>query len=231
MDRFGSRLTDDIAYTQTLSRHRQLMSLEEMKPAVDYSFIASNATLTGEVNVSAYASIWYGATLKAELSPIRVGSYSSIGEGAVLHTHCAVPTGVPGSITIGKHVTIQNNCTIFSSIIDDEVFIGAGSVIGEGCKIEKGAVIAPNSLVPPGKLIPGRQLWAGNPVKFVRELSEEDLYSYYVQSFNTWNLAQSHLNSFNLKKENEDLEVSPDSLVANYLSENYFKWRGKYANY
>ncbi len=226
MERRGSIYSNDIAFTQTLSRHRQLMSLNDIKPSVDYSFVAENATLTGEVEVSAYASIWYGATLKAELSPIRIGSYSSIGQGAVLHTHCAVPTGVPGSITVGKHVTIQNNCTIFSSIIDDEVFIGAGSIIGEGCKLEKGAVIAPNSLVPPGKLIPAGQLWAGNPIKYVKDLSEEEVYSYYVKTFDMWNLAQKHLNGFG-----QDSEINPDSLVANYLSENYFKWRGKYSNY
>ena len=231
MDRLGSRLSDDIAYTQTLSRHRNLMAIDDVKPTVDYSFVATNATLTGEVNVSAYASIWYNATLRAEYNPIRVGSYSSIGDGSVVYSHCAVPTGVPGSVTIGKHVTIQNNCTIFSSIIDDEVFIGANSIIGEGCKIEKGAVIAPNTLVPPGRLIPGRQLWAGNPAKFVRDLTEEEAYAYYVKTFSTWNLAQSHLNGFDVDKKNDEVEIDPDSLVANYLSENYFKWRAKYSNY
>lgn len=226
MDRYGSKLTSDTAYMQTLSRHRKLMALDNIKPSVDHSFIAENATLAGEVIVSAYSSIWYGATLKAELNPIRIDSYSSIGDGTTLNTYCAVPTGVPGSITIGKHVTIQNNCTIFSSIIDDEVFIGTGSIIGEGCKIERGAVIAPNSLVPPGKLIPGRQLWAGNPVKFVRNLTEEEVYCYYVKTLDTWNLAQKHMNGFG-----QSGEVNPESLVANYLSENYFKWRGKYSNY
>ena len=207
MDRLGSRLTDDIAYTQTLSRHRNLMALDEVRPTVDYSFVASNATLAGEVYVNAYASVWHNATLRAEYSPIRIGSYSSIGDGSVVYSHCAVPTGVPSSVNIGKHVTIQNNCTIFSCIIDDDIFIGANSIIGEGSKIEKGAVIAPNTLVPPGRLIPGRQLWAGNPAKFVRELTEEEAYSYYVQTFSTWNLAQSHLNKFNIQDQNE---IDPD---------------------
>lgn len=232
MDRAGSRMTDDIAYTQTLSRHRNLFAIDEVKPSVDYAFVAPNSTLAGEVNVGAYASVWYNATIRGEYSAVRIGSYSSIGDGSVLHTHCAVPTGIPGSINIGKHVTIQNNCTIYSSIIDDEVFIGSGSIIHEGCKIEKGAVIAPNTLVPPCRLIPGRQLWAGNPAKFVRDLTEEEVYSYYVQSFNLWNLAQSHMNGFNVKKDsNDEVEVEPDSLIASYLSENYFKWRARYSNY
>lgn len=231
MDRFGSRLSDDIAYTQTLSRHRNIMALEEVKPSVDFSFVASNSTLVGEVSLSSYSSIWHNATLRAEYSPIRIGSYSSVGDGSTLYSHCAVPTGVPASVNVGKHVTIQNNCTIFSCIIDDEVFIGSGSIIGEGCKIEKGAVIAPNTLVPPGRLIPGRQLWAGNPAKYVRDLTEEEVYSYYVQTFNMWSLAQNHLNGFEVIKIDNEVEVDPDSLVASYLSENYFKWRAKQANY
>lgn len=231
MDRLGSRMSDDIAYTQTLSRHRNLMAIEEAKPSVDYSWVAPNATLAGEVYVNAYASIWYNAILRGEYSAVRIGSYSSIGDGSVLHSHCAVPTGVPSSVNIGKHVTIQNNCTIYSCIVDDEVFIGAGSIIGEGCKIEKGAVIAPNTFVPPGRLIPGRQLWAGNPAKFIRNLSEDEVYSYYVQTFETWNLAQNHLKGFNVKKTNDEIDIDPDSLVASYLSDNYFKWRARHSNY
>jgi carbonic anhydrase/acetyltransferase-like protein (isoleucine patch superfamily) len=207
------------------------MGIEDFKPIVDNAWVASNSTLVGEVLIAPYSSIWYNATLRAELSAIRIGSYSSIGDGSVLYTHCAVPTGVPSSINIGKHVTIQNNCTIFSSLIDDEVFIGAGSVIGEGCKIEKGAVIAPGSLIPPARLVPARQLWAGNPIKFVRDLTEEEVYSYYVNTFNIWNSAQNHSNGFNVQKNNDEIEISPDSLVAKYLSENYFKWRAKYSNY
>ena len=209
MDRYGSKMTYDVAFTQTLSRHRNLMALDENKPIVEYSWIASNSTLVGSVYVGSYASIWYNAVLRAEYAPIRVGSYSSIGDGCILHTHGATPTGVPPSINIGKNVTIQNKCIIYSSIIDDDVFIGAGSVIGVGSKIEKGAVIAPGSLVPPGRSIPGGQLWAGNPVKLIRDLTEEESFSNYTESFNMWNLAQTHLDQF--KSGIKDEEIDPNS--------------------
>ena len=32
-------------------------------------------------------------------------------------------------------------------------------------------MIGPNSVVPPGRLIPTGQLWAGNPVRFIRNLT------------------------------------------------------------
>lgn len=71
MDRLGSRLSDDIAYLQQLSRHRQIMPIHDLRPTIDYSFIAPNATIVGEVIISSYASIWYNCTLRAEINPIR----------------------------------------------------------------------------------------------------------------------------------------------------------------
>ena len=35
MDRFGSRMTNDVGYYQELSRHRQVMPLYDVVPTVD----------------------------------------------------------------------------------------------------------------------------------------------------------------------------------------------------
>jgi len=40
----------------------------------------------------------------------------------------------------------------------------------EGSQLERGCVIAPNSTVPAGSRIPENTLWAGNPVRFVKNL-------------------------------------------------------------
>ena len=61
---------------------------------------------------------------------------------------------------------MEGDNTIYSSVIDDEVFIGFKSIILEGAKLERGCKIGnlftknkisflgPNSIVPPGRLIP-----------------------------------------------------------------------------
>ena len=51
--------------------------------------------------------------------------------------------------------------------IGDDVWIGAGTTILKGVKIGNGAVIGANSLV--NKNIPDNQIWAGNPVKYLKE--------------------------------------------------------------
>jgi carbonic anhydrase/acetyltransferase-like protein (isoleucine patch superfamily) len=40
----------------------------------------------------------------------------------------------------------------------------------EGAQLERGCMIAPNSTVPAGSRIPEDTLWAGNPVKFIKNL-------------------------------------------------------------
>jgi hypothetical protein len=69
---------------------------------------------------------------------------------------------------------IQNNCTLYSCIIEQGAYIGHNSVILEGAIIQKGAIVAPNSVVPPGRVVKERQVWAGNPIKYVRKAKEQE---------------------------------------------------------
>lgn len=45
----------------------------------------------------------------------------------------------------------------------------------EGSLVEKNAVLAPGTVLPPGRLIPGGQLWAGNPARYVRDLTKDEV--------------------------------------------------------
>lgn len=110
--------------------------------------------VVGEVIVSKWATVWYNVVIRAEYNAVRVGHFSSIGDGTTINTACALPHGVAASVNIGKNVTIEPNCSIYSCIIDDDVVIGQGSVIMQGARIERGAHILPNSVVQPGRLIP-----------------------------------------------------------------------------
>jgi len=154
LDRVGSRMVNDIAYMQELSRHKSKMALYESVPSVDQCWIAPNATLVGDVIVSKWAAIWYNATLKGEYNSIRVGHFSSIGDGTSINTACSLPHGLTASVNIGKNVIIGPGCSLYSCIIDDDCVIGANCVIMQGARLERGCEILPNSVVPPGRLIP-----------------------------------------------------------------------------
>ena len=53
-------------------------------------------------------------------------------------------------------------------IIEDNVFIGMDSIVLKGVKIGSNSVIGAGSVV--SKNIPANQIWAGNPIKFIRDL-------------------------------------------------------------
>ena len=57
-------------------------------------------------------------------------------------------------------------------------------------------MVAPGSVVPPGRLIPSNQLWAGNPVEYVKELDIGELFANYSLSYVNSSLGDSVKETF-----------------------------------
>ncbi len=142
-----------------------MLALYDIKPEIDNAWIAPNATIgiiltiltkyiVGEVIISKWASVWYNVTIRGEYNPIRIGHFSSIGDGTTITSASALPHGIAASVNIGKNVTIEAGCSLYSCIIDDDVVIGHNSVIMPGARLERGCQILPNSVVQPGRLVP-----------------------------------------------------------------------------
>lgn len=156
---------------------------------------------------------------------VRILSFCSIGDRTVIHTANSLPTGFPASIHIGKNVSIGPGCSIYSCIIEDEAFIGANTVIMEGSRVEKTAIILPNSVVPPGRIIPASQIWGGNPVQYIRDATESEIFANYAFSYQQWELGSQYLSQFSpwsynyLQKEStkEEVDLKDSELAYNYL--------------
>jgi carbonic anhydrase/acetyltransferase-like protein (isoleucine patch superfamily) len=71
---------------------------------------------------------------------------------------------------------VQHNCTLYSCLVERQVYIGHNSVIMEGAILQKGCIIAPNSVVPPGRVVKERQVWGGNPIKYIRKGMEQEAF-------------------------------------------------------
>ena len=72
-------------------------------------------------------------------------------------------------------MTIGQGCLLRSATVESECLIGDRSVLLEGSLVESHAVLAPGSVLPPGRLVPGGQLWAGNPARYVRDLTKDEV--------------------------------------------------------
>jgi carbonic anhydrase/acetyltransferase-like protein (isoleucine patch superfamily) len=133
------------------------------------SWVASNATVLGQVRVGAKASVWYGAVLRAEFEPIEIGAGTNIQDGAVIH----VDPGFPA--TIGAAVSVGHNAVLHGCTVEEGCLIGMGSTVLNGAVIGAGSLVAAGALVPQGAVIPPRSLVAGVPAKVRRELSDAEV--------------------------------------------------------
>ena len=126
--------------------------------------VAENAVLAGDVTVEAGASIWYGAVLRGDEAPIRVGEGSNIQDNAVLHCDEGFPLTVGSRVTVG-HGAILHGCTV-----EDGCLIGMGAVLLNGCVIGRGSLVAAGALVTQNTVIPPGSLAVGSPARVKRPL-------------------------------------------------------------
>lgn len=132
-------------------------------------FIAPDAWVIGDVELGDDVSIFFGAVLRGDLMPIRVGRGTNIQEHALLHTtHGRTPTVVGEYVTVG-HRAILHGCTI-----GNRCLIGMGSIILDGATVGDECLVGAGALIPEGKVIPPRSLVIGVPGRVARVLSEEE---------------------------------------------------------
>lgn len=109
--------------------------------------------------------------LRADKNRIQVGSFSNIQDRAVVSTVETLESGLPASVEIGEYVTVGHGAVLTSCTVGNHVLIGQGAIVPEGCVIERHSTIAAGAVLLPDTLVPSGQLWAGNPAKFVRDLT------------------------------------------------------------
>jgi carbonic anhydrase/acetyltransferase-like protein (isoleucine patch superfamily) len=137
-----------------------VFSFEGKTPRIHESaFIAPTATIVGEVTIEENASVWYGAVVRADFTPIVIGAGTNVQDGAVLHG----PGGNP--IQVGRNVTIGHGCIVHGVSIGDGSLIGNGAVLLDGAKIGAGTLVAAGAVVTPGTQIPDGVTAMGIPAE------------------------------------------------------------------
>ncbi len=131
------------------------------------AFIAPTAVLIGDVEVGPESSIWFGAVLRADNGPIRVGARTSVQDNAVVHVSERGGTFIGDDVTVG-HCAVMEDCTI-----ERYALIGSNAVLLNGSRIGEGALIAAGSVVGQGAEIPARVVAAGAPAKVKKSLEGE----------------------------------------------------------
>ena len=132
------------------------------------AFIAPNATLIGDVEIGEGAGVLYGAVVRGDRSPLRLGADSNLQDNVSVHSDPGHPC------TIGERVSVGHGAVVHGCTLEDEVLVGMnatvlnGAVVGTSSLIAAGAVVLEGTRVPPGSLV------AGVPGRVRRELTAEE---------------------------------------------------------
>ena len=131
-------------------------------------YLARTAVVVGDVTIGDHSSVWYHAVLRGDINHIKVGAYSNIQDGAVIHLADEYPCEIGDWVTVG-HCAVVHACKV-----GDECLIGMNSTILDGAEIGAQSIVGANALVTQGTKIPGGSLVLGSPAKVVRPLSPEE---------------------------------------------------------
>lgn len=150
-------------------------------------WIADNAIVAGDIEIGDDSSVWFGVTMRGDVHEIRIGKRTNIQDNSVVH----VTRGVSGTY-IGDEVTIGHGAILHACMIGDRCLIGMGAVLLDECVIEAGAMVGAGAVVPPRKVIKTGELWAGNPARLLRQMSEQEI-AFLTQSADNYvRLAQDY---------------------------------------
>lgn len=133
------------------------------------AFVAPNATVIGDVSVGAESSLWFGAVVRGDVMPIRIGARTSIQDNSVMHaTGGWTPTIVGDDCVVG-HMVVLHGCSI-----GHRVLVGMGAVVMDGVEVGDDVIIGARALVTPRTKIPSGVMVLGSPAKVVRELTDAE---------------------------------------------------------
>ena len=146
-----------------------LYALGDLSPQLgEGAWAAPSADLIGDVRLGARASVWFGAVLRGDNTPLILGDDTNFQDGAVGHSDPGAPLTIGARVTVG-HQAILHGCTIA-----DDCLIGMGARILNGAVLESECLVGAGALITEGKHFESGSLIVGSPARVVRQLTEAE---------------------------------------------------------
>lgn len=133
------------------------------------NFVASTASLIGDVRIGEMSSAWYGATVRGDRNSVVIGRNSAVLDNAVVGSAPSSPT------VIGDDVVISACASVTGATIGDGSMIGMGAVVMPGARVGNDCFIDAGAVVPAGTVVPSGTLWTGSPARQLRSLRGEEM--------------------------------------------------------
>ena len=130
------------------------------------NWVAPDAVVIGNAWIGRNVGIWFGAVIRGDNEPIRIGENTNVQEHAIMHTDPGFP------LTIGKGCTIGHRAILHGCTIGENSLIGMGAIVLNGARIGRNSLVGAGALVTEGREYPDGSLIVGAPAKAVRALDE-----------------------------------------------------------
>ena len=146
-----------------------LYSIDGQSPQLEEgAFAASSADLIGDVRLGSRASVWFGAVIRADNTPIIFGEETNFQDGAIGHSDPGAPLTIGARVTVG-HQAILHGCTV-----SDDCLVGMGAKILNGAFLGPECLIGAGALITEGKRFEEGGLIVGVPARLVRPLTDAE---------------------------------------------------------
>lgn len=170
-----------------------LRSFKDIMPTIGKNtYIDSSSVLIGDIKIGDDVSIWPLVAGRGDVNIIRIGDRTNIQDGTILHvTRFSEqnPQGFP--LIIGDDVTVGHQCMLHGCTLGNRILVGMGAIIMDGVIVDDDVFIGAGTLVPPNKHLESGYLYVGNPMKKARLLKDNE------RAF----LKQSAINYIELKND------------------------------
>jgi carbonic anhydrase/acetyltransferase-like protein (isoleucine patch superfamily) len=131
------------------------------------AWVAPGAYVIGDVALGKESSVWYGAVLRGDTEPIRIGDRTNVQDGCILHADPGFPA------IVGEGCVVGHNAVVHGCEVGDNCLVGMGATILNGTKIGDGSIVAAGAVVPEGREFPPRSLIVGVPAKRAGDVTDE----------------------------------------------------------
>ena len=132
------------------------------------AWAAPSADLIGDVRLGERASVWFGAVLRGDNTPLILGDETNFQDGSIGHSDAEFP------LTIGARVTIGHQAILHGCMVRDDCLIGMGARILNGAVIEPECIVGAGALVTEGKRFERGSLIVGSPARVVRQITDAE---------------------------------------------------------
>jgi carbonic anhydrase/acetyltransferase-like protein (isoleucine patch superfamily) len=130
------------------------------------AWVSEAAYVVGDVHLGEHSSVWPGAVVRGDFGSIRIGEHT------VVEDNCVVHSG--GATVIGNDDIVGHSVVLHCAKVGSNCLIGSSSTLLDDAEIGDLCLVAAGTLVPPRLVVPERSFVSGSPAT-IEPLSDRRL--------------------------------------------------------